>query len=634
MLGDFTPGKTIVFDFNTHKADGTPITLAGTPAVSVYKNSTTESTAGVTLTVDYDSRTGMHHVVIDTSTDGTFYAAANDFRAVITAGTVDSISVVGTVIGAFSLSNRSALRPATADRTLVVDAAGLADATTVKLGPSGSGTAQTARDIGASVLLSSGTGTGQLSITSGVVSANATQIAGAAVNTSTAQLGVNVVNAGGTAWGSGAITRAAFSADSGMQTARSNTAQAGASGSITLDASASATTDFYKGSVVYLTGGTGANQSGRLITAYNGTTKVATITPAWATNPDATSTFAVMESGSVNLVAVGGTAGTVIPTVTTVTNQLTAAQIATGVWQDTTAGDFTVASSIGKSLYTSGNAPGAASGIALVGSNMGTISGGTITTVSDKTGYSLASGGLAAVTAWTVNVTGSLSGSVGSVTGAVGSVTGNVGGNVTGSVGSVVGAVGSVTGNVGGNVTGSVGSIATGGIVAGSFALDSITSTALAASAVSEIQSGLMTSAGYTAPPSAATISTQVQTDLGTGSALTALATQSSVNTLTGYVDTEVAAILAAVATTGVVLSAAQMNKIADHVLRRQMANVEASSSGDTLSLGSQYGAIQQIQESALVGTTLTVNKTDGTTALGTKTVATASGADAITGIS
>ena len=43
------------------------------------------------------------------------------------------------------------------------------------------------------------------------------------------------------------------------------------------------------------------------------------------------------------------TAG-VITTVTTVTNQLTAAAIATGVWQDTTAGDFTVALSVGKSV--------------------------------------------------------------------------------------------------------------------------------------------------------------------------------------------------------------------------------------------------------------------------------------------
>lgn len=61
------------------------------------------------------------------------------------------------------------------------------------------------------------------------------------------------------------------------------------------------------------------------------------------------------------------------------------------------------------------------------------------------TAIQLPSNGLANITAWTVDVTGSLSGSVGSVTGAVGSVTGNVGGNVAGSVGSVTGAVGSVT---------------------------------------------------------------------------------------------------------------------------------------------------------------------------------------------
>jgi hypothetical protein len=42
--------------------------------------------------------------------------------------------------------------------------------------------------------------------------------------------------------------------------------------------------------------------------------------------------------------------GIAITTVTTVTNQLTSAQIATGVWQDTTAGDFTAANSIGKSV--------------------------------------------------------------------------------------------------------------------------------------------------------------------------------------------------------------------------------------------------------------------------------------------
>ncbi len=51
-----------------------------------------------------------------------------------------------------------------------------------------SGTSQTARDLGASVLLSSGTGTGQLDITSGVVKSNMIQIDGLATNGNNAAL--------------------------------------------------------------------------------------------------------------------------------------------------------------------------------------------------------------------------------------------------------------------------------------------------------------------------------------------------------------------------------------------------------------------------------------------------------------
>jgi len=49
---------------------------------------------------------------------------------------------------------------------------------------------------------------------------------------------------------------------------------------ITLDATAAAQNDFYKGCVVAITSGSGANQA-RIITAYNGSTKVATIDRAW-----------------------------------------------------------------------------------------------------------------------------------------------------------------------------------------------------------------------------------------------------------------------------------------------------------------------------------------------------------------
>lgn len=92
---------------------------------------------------------------------------------------------------------------------------------------------------------------------------------------------------------SGAINRSSFAADTGLQSVRSNTAQTGASGSITLDASASATDDIYNDHWVYATGGTGSGQC-RLITDYVGSTKVASVSPNWTTTPDNTTTFAIL----------------------------------------------------------------------------------------------------------------------------------------------------------------------------------------------------------------------------------------------------------------------------------------------------------------------------------------------------
>lgn len=103
-IGNRAPASTIHFLFTTRDDTGLPATLAGTPAISVYKAaSDTQSTAGVTLEVDADSRTGMNRLTIDTSADGTFFSAGSDFSAVITTGTVDSISVVGEVVCTFRL---------------------------------------------------------------------------------------------------------------------------------------------------------------------------------------------------------------------------------------------------------------------------------------------------------------------------------------------------------------------------------------------------------------------------------------------------------------------------------------------------------------------------------------------------
>lgn len=143
-------------------------------------------------------------------------------------------------------------------------------------------------------------------------------------------IAANVITAAAIA--DGAIDRATFAADTGLQPIRSNTAQAGAATSITLDASASATNSFYVNDLILITGGTGVGQA-RFITAYVGATKVATV-GTWTTNPDSTSTFAILPFDSVP----GATAPT-------------AAAVATAVWTDLLAGsDFSTVSSIGKLL--------------------------------------------------------------------------------------------------------------------------------------------------------------------------------------------------------------------------------------------------------------------------------------------
>lgn len=105
-LGDFAAKQTVRGSFNSQSTASAPITLAGTPSLAVYKDgSDTQSTEGVTLTVDFDSVTGHH--LFEIVTTNAFYAAGSDYRVVIAAGTVDSVSVVGTEVACFSIENRS-----------------------------------------------------------------------------------------------------------------------------------------------------------------------------------------------------------------------------------------------------------------------------------------------------------------------------------------------------------------------------------------------------------------------------------------------------------------------------------------------------------------------------------------------
>jgi hypothetical protein len=75
------------------------------------------------------------------------------------------------------------------------------------------------------------------------------------------------------------------------------TAQAGGANTITLATTASTRTDLYKNLVITITGGTGSGQT-KTISSYVGSTQVATVSSAWSTVPDNTSTYSIAGPGT------------------------------------------------------------------------------------------------------------------------------------------------------------------------------------------------------------------------------------------------------------------------------------------------------------------------------------------------
>ncbi len=92
------------------------------------------------------------------------------------------LTAVNNQSAATFMTGVNGLAPPTNWNLQVIDGAGRLDISKV------SGTSQTARDLGASVLLSAGTGTGQLDFTSGVVKANLAQILGTALTETAGQI--------------------------------------------------------------------------------------------------------------------------------------------------------------------------------------------------------------------------------------------------------------------------------------------------------------------------------------------------------------------------------------------------------------------------------------------------------------
>lgn len=188
-------------------------------------------------------------------------------------------------------------------------------------------------------------------------------------------------------------------------------AQAGAATTITLNSGASAVDSTYNGQWVFIRAGTGTDQA-RMVTGYVGATKVATVSHAWATNPDSTSIYAMLPAGRVQGVegAVTGSVASVTGAVGSVTG-LTASNL-----------DTTVSSRM--ATYTQPTGFLAATFPTGTVANTTNITAGTITTVTNLTNAATA-GDLTATMKTSVTTAATAATPIAaSVTGAVGSVTG------------------------------------------------------------------------------------------------------------------------------------------------------------------------------------------------------------------
>ena len=108
-MRDITLEDTFYHDFTTRAfASGVPTVLSGTPVLSVIEeNNATPITAGVSVSVDRASVVGLNEAtIVATAANG--YELGKNYSIYISTGTVDSVSVVGEVVGQFTVASSAA----------------------------------------------------------------------------------------------------------------------------------------------------------------------------------------------------------------------------------------------------------------------------------------------------------------------------------------------------------------------------------------------------------------------------------------------------------------------------------------------------------------------------------------------
>ena len=135
-MRDITLEDTFRHGFTTRAfGTGVPTTLSGTPVISVLEeNNATPITSGVSISVDRASVAGLNEVtIIATAANG--YESGKGYTIYISTGTVSSVSAVGEVVGAFTISASAAA----VDLANVTDGLGAIKSDTAEIGTAGVG---------------------------------------------------------------------------------------------------------------------------------------------------------------------------------------------------------------------------------------------------------------------------------------------------------------------------------------------------------------------------------------------------------------------------------------------------------------------------------------------------------------
>lgn len=109
-LGDFVKGALIPLPWNTSGGDGASITRSTNGTFRVYKNGNAGApiTAGITDTKDFNAKTGMHVVAIDSANAA--YTAGDEYEVSFDGGVIDG-KTANAFSHTFSIQRPTSLKP-------------------------------------------------------------------------------------------------------------------------------------------------------------------------------------------------------------------------------------------------------------------------------------------------------------------------------------------------------------------------------------------------------------------------------------------------------------------------------------------------------------------------------------------